>query len=64
MVCQLNLLEEMSVKWQQVGDLLGMSSAKLEGIEKKELRDNEKCMRSVIIEWIRSYHTEVNPSQP
>ena len=59
-VCQLNLLEKMSVKWQQVGDLVGMSPAKLEGIENKELRDNEKCMRCVIIEWMRSYHTEVS----
>ena len=60
--CEVNVLEEMSVMWKRVGDELDMSPAKLEGIEKMHLQNNEDCMRDVAREWMQKSPDEVTTS--
>ncbi len=61
--CELTLLEEMSVKWDQVGDLVGLSAAKLKSI-RSEFSNNEECMRSVATEWMQRDPEEVQHLSP
>ena len=48
----LRILDEISSRWTQVGDLLGLSPARLQGIEKHRLRDARSCCRDVLHDWI------------
>ena len=59
-MCKLNLLKEMSVKWQQVGGLVGLSAAKLKYIDRIEGHNSKACMGRVITEWTQRDPKEVN----
>ena len=47
----LRLKEEMSVKWRELGQNVGVSEAKLDGFRHSHL-DPEECMNAVIQAWI------------
>ena len=49
----LRILEEISSRWTEAGDLLGLSPARLEGIEVHRLRDARSCCRDVLNDWIQ-----------
>ena len=49
----LRILDEISSRWTEVGDLLGLSSARLEGIEEHRLRNVRSCCRDVLHDWIQ-----------
>ena len=49
---EVKLKEEISVQWRRIGQNVGIGDAKLTGFEDKHQKDNEKCMDSVITEWI------------
>ena len=49
---EVKLKEEMSLRWRQLGQNVGIGDAKLTGFEDKHQKDNEKCIDSVITEWI------------
>ena len=60
---KLCLKEEMSVKWKEMGQNLGIGDAKLEGFQGKHLGDIHKCMDSVITEWIRTTSDRVHSTK-
>ena len=49
----LRLKEEMSVKWRELGQNVGISDAKLTDFQAFHLRSNGMCMDSVSQEWIK-----------
>ena len=49
----LGILDEISSRWTEVGDLLGLSPARLEGIEVDRLRMSKSCCRDVLHDWIQ-----------
>ena len=49
----LRILDEISSRWTEAGDLLGLSPARLEGIEEHRLRNARSCCRDVFIDWIQ-----------
>ena len=49
---KVKLKEDMSVKWRQMGQNVGIGDAKLTGFDNKHHQDYEMCMDSVITEWI------------
>ncbi len=44
----------MSVKWDDAGDLLGLTSARLQGISSQRQGDVRQCCRDVLIDWIKN----------
>ena len=56
----LRLKEEMSVKWRELGQNVGISNAKLTGFQEFHLRSIIDCMDAVIIEWMQKGSQEVN----
>ena len=48
----LRILDEISSRWTEAGDLLGLSPARLKGIEVYQLRDARSCCRDVLQDWI------------
>ena len=48
----LRILDEISSRWTEVGDLLGLSPARLEGIQENRLKNNRSCCRDVLHDWI------------
>ena len=49
----LRILDEISSRWTEVGVLLGLSPARLEGIEEDRLRYARSCCREVLKHWIQ-----------
>ena len=49
----LRILDEISSRWTEVGDLVGLSPAHLEGIEMDRLRVSKLCCRDVLHDWIQ-----------
>ena len=49
----LRLKEEMSIKWRELGQNVGISDAKLTDFQEFHLRSNGMCMDSVSQEWIK-----------
>ena len=49
----LRLKEEMSIKWRELGQNVGISDAKLTDFQDFFLRSNGKCMDSVSQKWIK-----------
>ena len=49
----LRILDEISSRWTEAGDLLGLSPARLEGIEEHRLRVAKSCCRDVLHDWIQ-----------
>ena len=49
----LRILDEISSRWTEAGDLLGLSPARLKGIEVYQLRDARSCCRDVLQDWIQ-----------
>ena len=57
----LRLKEEMSVKWRELGQNVGISDAKLTGFNREFQCSNEDCMNAVITEWMqKGSHQKVN----
>ena len=49
----LRILDEITSRWTEAGDLLGLSPARLKGIEEHRLRDVRSCCRDVLQDWIQ-----------
>ena len=49
----LRILDEISSRWTEAGDLLGLSPARLESIEADRLRVSKSCCRDVLHDWIQ-----------
>ena len=49
---KVKLKEDMSVKWRQMGQNVGISDAKLKEFADEHQKNNRNCMDSVITEWI------------
>ena len=49
----LRILGEISSRWTEAGDLLGLCPARLEGIEEHRLRNARSCCRDVLHDWIQ-----------
>lgn len=50
----LRIREEISSKWTEAGDLLGVSSSRLDAIGDCRRGDTVMCSRDVLQEWIRT----------
>ena len=57
---KLRLLEEMSVKWKEWGETVGISAAKLDGFERQHHFSNKNCMSAAVREWLQMDSREVN----
>ena len=49
----LRILDEISSRWTEAGDLLRLNPARLEGIEVHRLRYPRSCCRDVLHDWIQ-----------
>ena len=49
----LRILDEISSRWTGAGDLLGLSPARLKGIEEHRLRNARLCCHDVLQDWIQ-----------
>ena len=49
----LRILDEISSRWTEAGDLLGLNPARLKGIEEYQLRDARSCCREILKDWIQ-----------
>ncbi len=50
----LRVKDEMSVKWEEVGDLLELTPARLQGIDGQRRGEVRRCCRDVLMDWIRN----------
>ena len=46
------VLEKISPSWEELGDLLGLTSEHLKGIELNRRRDIRMCCRDVLVDWL------------
>ena len=60
---RLNLIQEMACKWEDAGCLLGLSAARLNGIEKDKQGNSYECCRSVMKAWLDNGGTEDYPNK-
>ena len=51
----LRILDEISSRWTEAGDLLGLSPARLESIEADRLKVSKSCCRDVLHDWIQDH---------
>ena len=49
----LRILDEISSRWTEAGDLLRLSPSRLKGIEVHQLRNARSCCRDVLHDWIQ-----------
>ncbi len=49
----LRVKDEMNAKWDEVGDLLGLTPARLQDFGSQRLGDVRQCCRDVLIDWIK-----------
>ena len=56
---KLRLLQEMSVKWKEWGETVGISAAKLDGFERQYHFSNKDCMGAAAREWLQIDSREV-----
>ena len=49
----LRVRDEISAKWQDVGDLLELTPDRLQGIGSQRQGDVRQCCREVLIDWIK-----------
>ena len=49
----LRILDEISSRWTEAGDLLGLSPARLESVEADRLKVSKSCCRDVLHDWIQ-----------
>ncbi len=50
----LRVRDEMSVKWEEVGDLLELTPDRLQGIDSQRRGDVRLCCRDVLVDWIKN----------
>ena len=50
---ELRLRDELSDRWQDVGDLLGLPSSRLGGIKQQNQGNAEMCCREVLLDWLK-----------
>ena len=50
---ELRLRDELSDRWVEVGDLLGLSSSRLGGIKEQNQGNAEMCCREVLLDWLK-----------
>ena len=48
----LGIRDTISHRWEEVGDLLGLTSGRLEGIKLERLGDVTMCCRDVLVDWL------------
>jgi len=52
-------LDSVSNKWREIGDLIKIIPATLDGYKSKNLGDEKECMRNVFEKWIEATSQEV-----
>ncbi len=50
----LKVKDQMSVKWEEVGDLLELTPARLRGIDSERRGIVRRCCRDVLMDWIKN----------
>ncbi len=50
----LRVKDEMSVKWEEVGDLLELTPARLQSIDSQRRGEVRRCCRDVLMDWIKN----------
>ena len=48
----IKIRDNISPKWIEVGDLLGLSSERLKGIDLQRRGDVSMCIRDVLVDWL------------
>ena len=48
----LKIREKISPRWEEVGDLLGLTTERLKGIHMQRLGDVGMCCRDVLVDWL------------
>ena len=51
-VCVIKIRDKISPKWIEAGDLLGLSSERLKGIDLQHRGDVGMCIRDVLVDWL------------
>ena len=49
---RLHLLDEISYKWREIGEIVGMSHSVLETTMEKKNNDPKECCRAVLSQWL------------
>ena len=49
----LKIREKISPRWEEAGDLLGLTTERLKGIEVHRRGDVGMCCRDVLVDWLR-----------
>ncbi len=47
----LKVMDEVAYKWQDIGEMIKISSAVLKTYPKKSLGDDKQCLREVLNKW-------------
>ncbi len=50
----LRVKDEMSVKWEEVRDLLELTPARLQSIDSQRRGEVRRCCRDVLMDWIKN----------
>ena len=48
----IKIRDNISLKWIEAGDLLGLSSERLKGIDLQRRGDVSMCIRDVLVDWL------------
>ena len=56
----LRLQQQMSLRWREMGQLLDISGAELDGWETGHLRDPSRCLNNVIQVWMQRNSKKVS----
>ena len=49
----LRLRDEMSSRWHEVGDLLGVATSRQDGIHTQRMGDVRLCCRDIFLDWLQ-----------
>ena len=52
------VLEKISIRWEEAGDLLGLTSERLKGIEVQRRGDHRICCRDVLVDWLHENQSD------
>ena len=58
----LRLRDELSSRWRDVGDLLGVDSSRQDGIHAQRMGDVRLCCRDILLDWLQMEDKSYPPS--
>ena len=50
--CRFHLIDEISYKWREIGEIVGISHSVLESIAEKKRDDLKECCQAVLSQWL------------